>query len=54
MVDVGVRGEDFLSKAEEAEAQAAKAQNPTVKASWLKIAENYRHLAEQAPKAKQP
>ena len=54
MADAGERGEDFLSKAKNAEAQAAKAQNPTVKASWLKIAENYRHLAEQATKGIQP
>jgi len=42
------RSEDFLSQAKEAETQAARARNPTVKAGWLKLAEGYRHLAEQA------
>jgi hypothetical protein len=50
MADAGERGEDFLSKAKEAEAQAAQAQNPKIKTSWLKIAEGYRRLAEQATK----
>ena len=44
------RSEGFLSQAREAEIEAARARNPTVKASWLKLAEGYRHLAEQAVK----
>jgi hypothetical protein len=46
-------GEDYLSKVREAEAHAAEAQNPTIKASWLKIAHGYRYLAEQEAKAEQ-
>jgi hypothetical protein len=50
MADVSDRGEDFLSRAKEAEAQAAQSKNPKIKASWLKIAGGYRRLAEQADK----
>jgi hypothetical protein len=46
-------GEDYLSKAMEAEAYAAQAQNPIIKASWLKIAHGYRYLAEQEAKVEQ-
>jgi hypothetical protein len=46
--------EDFLAKAKEAEDQAARAKNPVIKASWLKLAEGFRHLAEQAARGKPP
>ena len=42
------RQESFLSRAKEAEEQAAKAQDPAVRAQWLKIAEAYRALAKSA------
>ena len=35
----------YLSKAKEAEQEAARAKNPESRASWLRIAENYRDLA---------
>jgi hypothetical protein len=46
-------GEDYLSKIREAEAHAAQAQNPIIKASWQKIADGYRYLAEQKAKVEQ-
>lgn len=39
--------EDYLLGAKKAEDQAAQATNPKVKETWLKIAEGFRHLAEQ-------
>jgi hypothetical protein len=48
MVGIGEREVDFLSKAQEAEAEAARASVAKTKASWLKIAAGYRRLAEQA------
>lgn len=51
-MDASERGEDFLSHAKEAEAQAARARDHKIKSSWLKIAEGYHHLAEQAAKEK--
>jgi|GEM_PF-4107253 len=35
----------YLSKAKEAEQEATRARNPESRASWLRIAENYRDLA---------
>ena len=35
----------FLSKAEEAEQEAAKAKDPGSRATWLRIADGYRDLA---------
>jgi len=37
--------EQYLSKAEQAEREAAKARNTGNQVSWLKIAANYRDLA---------
>jgi hypothetical protein len=36
----------YRSKAREAEQEAAKAKDPEGRASWLRIAESYRQLAE--------
>jgi hypothetical protein len=42
------RQEMFLSRAKEAEEQAAKAQDPVSREQWLKIAAAYRELARTA------
>ncbi len=39
----------YLSKAKEAEQEATRAKNPQSRASWLRIAENYRDLARFNP-----
>jgi len=40
------RRDMFLARALEAIKQASKASNAVARAQWLKIAEAYRHLAE--------
>jgi hypothetical protein len=42
------RQDIFLSRAREAEEQAAKAQDAIVREQWLKIAQAYRELARSA------
>jgi hypothetical protein len=39
--------EKFLAKAREAEEMAARNTDPGLKAEWLRIAQNYRQLAER-------
>ena len=47
-VTIDNRREHFLSEAKKAEELAAKATSADVRASWLKIAEGYRQLAQNA------
>jgi hypothetical protein len=42
--------EDWLAKANEAEAQAALTNNPVLQRNWLRIAARYRQLVEQTTK----
>jgi hypothetical protein len=44
-MDKAARQESFLSKAKEAEREAAKAKDDEMRAGWLKIAAGYRDLA---------
>ena len=39
--------QSFLLKADEADQEAAKARDNAIRASWLKIAKDYRQLAEE-------
>ena len=41
------RQDGFLAKAQEAQDQADKAKDPSVRDSWLEIAESYRALARR-------
>jgi hypothetical protein len=41
------RHHEYLAKARDAQARAAKAQDQEMRASWNKIAENYRVLAQR-------
>jgi hypothetical protein len=47
-LDKEKRRADLLAKAKDAEEQAAKAKEPSVRNAWLRIAENYRVLAQHA------
>jgi hypothetical protein len=42
-----VKKHGFLLKAQEAEQEGTKAKDSAARASWLKIANDYRHLAEE-------
>jgi hypothetical protein len=42
-----LRREEFLARAKEAEARAAKAVEAGIRESWLKVAEGYRDLARK-------
>ena len=42
-----LRREGFLERAREAEERAAKAVEPAIRQSWLKVAEGYRDLARK-------
>lgn len=41
------RREEFLARAREAEARAAKATDPMLRESWLKVAQGYHDLARK-------
>jgi hypothetical protein len=41
------RRKDFLAKAKEADEQVEKAKDSDLKASWKRIAQSYRELAER-------
>ena len=41
------RQDEFLAKAEEAQAQAEKSKDSDTRDSWLRIAESYRDLARR-------
>jgi len=41
------RREEFLARAREAEARAAKTADPMLRESWLKVAEGYHKLAQK-------
>ena len=41
------RREEFLARAREAEARAAKTTDPMLRESWLKVAEGYHKLAQK-------
>jgi hypothetical protein len=41
------RRQEFLARAREAEARAAKTSDPTLRESWLKVAEGYHKLAQK-------
>lgn len=41
------RREEFLARAREAEARAAKTTDPMLRESWLKVAQGYHELARK-------
>jgi hypothetical protein len=46
-MDTPEKKQGFLLKAQEAEQEATRARDNAIRASWLKIAKDYRQLAEE-------